>query len=67
VWAAHPVGAKERLAMGLLLYAGQRLSDVIGFGPHKIKNGWLVHAIQEPQPKTDSHGNPGKARIVGPD
>lgn len=28
--------------MGLLLYAGQRLSDVVGFGPHKIKNGWLV-------------------------
>lgn len=38
----HPVGTMERLALGLLLYTGQRRSDVIRFGPDMVKNGWLV-------------------------
>lgn len=35
--AKHPIGTKERLAMGILLYAAQRLSDVIRIGPKHIK------------------------------
>lgn len=37
----HPVGTEERLAMGLLIFTGQRMSDVIRFGPASIKDAWL--------------------------
>lgn len=38
----YPVGSKEHLALALLLYTGQRRSDVVKFGPQHIKNGWLT-------------------------
>jgi integrase len=37
----HPVGSRARLAMALLLYSGQRRSDVVRMGPQHIKNGVL--------------------------
>jgi len=37
----HPVGTKARLAMALLLYTGQRRSDVVRFGPPMVRDGWL--------------------------
>lgn len=37
----YPVGSKERLALALLLYTGQRRSDVVKFGPQHVKDGWL--------------------------
>jgi integrase len=39
--ARHPVGTKARLAMALLLYTGQRRSDVVLFGRQHVRNGWL--------------------------
>lgn len=38
----HPVGTKARLALALLLYTGQRRSDVVTFGPALLKDGWLT-------------------------
>lgn len=42
----HLIGSTERLAMGILLYAAQRLSDVIRLGPGHVKHSdgtnWLV-------------------------
>ena len=38
----HPVGTRARLAMALLLFTGQRRSDVVRFGPQHVKNGWLT-------------------------
>jgi integrase len=38
----HPVGAKARLALALLLYTGQRRSDVIRFGRQHAKGGVLT-------------------------
>lgn len=35
--AKHAVGTKERLALGLLLYSSQRLSDAIALGPPHVK------------------------------
>lgn len=35
------IGTRERLAFALLLYTGQRLSDIIALGPHNVKDGWL--------------------------
>lgn len=39
--AAHAVGTKARLALALLLYTGQRRSDVILFGRQHVADGWL--------------------------
>src|SRR5262249_41829573 len=37
----HPVGSRARLAMALLLYTGQRRSDVVRMGPQHIRRGVL--------------------------
>lgn len=39
--ARHPIGTKARLAMALLLYTGQRRSDIVTFGKQNVRNGWL--------------------------
>jgi integrase len=39
--SVHPVGSRERLALGLLLYTGQRRSDVIHMGRQHLRNGLL--------------------------
>ena len=39
--AKHPVGTKARLAMALMLYTGQRRSDVVKLGPQHIRNDVL--------------------------
>jgi integrase len=46
--AKHPVGTMARLALALLLYTGQRRSDVIRMGPQHVRDG----AIQVQQTKT---------------
>ena len=38
----HPIGTKARLAFALLLYTGQRRSDVIRFGKQHAKRGVLT-------------------------
>ncbi|RUW55834.1 integrase [Mesorhizobium sp. M8A.F.Ca.ET.021.01.1.1] len=38
----HPIGTMARLALALLLYTGQRRSDVVQFGPQHEKAGWLT-------------------------
>ena len=42
----HPVGTSARLALALLLYTGQRRSDVVLFGPHQLKANTL-HFTQQ--------------------
>jgi integrase len=37
----HPIGTTPRLAFTLLLYTGQRRSDVVLFGRQHVKDGWL--------------------------
>lgn len=37
----HEVGTKARLALALLLYTGQRRSDVVTLGRQHMKDGWL--------------------------
>lgn len=37
----HEVGTKARLALALLLYTGQRRSDIVTFGRQHVKDGWL--------------------------
>lgn len=38
----HPVGSKARLALALLLYTGQRRSDIVRFGKQHVKDGKLI-------------------------
>ncbi len=40
---AHwPVGTRERLAMALMLYTGQRRSDIVRMGPQHVRGGMLT-------------------------
>jgi len=39
--AAHPIGTKPRVAMSLLLYTGQRRSDVVTMGRQHVRDGWM--------------------------
>lgn len=37
----HPIGSTARLALALLMFTGQRKSDVVAFGRQHTKDGWL--------------------------
>lgn len=39
--AYHRPGTKARLALALLLYTGQRRSDIVTFGRQHVREGWL--------------------------
>jgi integrase len=43
--AHHAPGSREQLALALLLYTGQRRSDVVLMGPQHIKDG-IMHIVQ---------------------
>lgn len=43
----HPIGSKARLALALLLYSGQRRSDIVLFGKQHLSDGWLVFTQQK--------------------
>jgi integrase len=51
----HPIGTKARLALALMLYTGQRRSDIVRLGRQHIKNGWL---------KITQHKNRSRKAIV---
>ncbi len=38
---AHPLGSKAYLALALLLYTGQRRSDIITLGRQHLRDGWI--------------------------
>jgi len=38
----HPIGTKARLAFAMMLYTGQRRSDIIAFGRQNLRDGWLT-------------------------
>jgi integrase len=44
--ARHPVGTRARLALGLLLYTGQRRSDIVQMGRQHIRDG-ILHLRQQ--------------------
>jgi integrase len=43
----HPIGTKAHLALALLLYTGQRRSDIVLMGKQHEKNGWLCFTQQK--------------------
>ena len=42
--AHHPIGTTPRLAFALLLYTGQRRSDVVHLGRQHLREGRLTYA-----------------------
>jgi integrase len=44
--AAHPIGSRERLALALGLYSGQRRGDVIKMGRQHVRDG-VLHVKQQ--------------------
>jgi integrase len=40
--AFYPIGSEERLAFALLLYTGQRVSDVVGMGRQHVRDGIIT-------------------------
>jgi integrase len=40
-WRRHPIGTKARLAVDLLLFTGQRGSDIHQLGRQHIRDGWI--------------------------
>jgi integrase len=44
--ATHPIGTKARLAFALLLYTGQRRSDVVTMGRQHVRDGY-IHVRQQ--------------------
>jgi site-specific recombinase XerD len=61
--ARYPIGTRERLALALLLYTGQRKGDVIRLGPTHIHRGmWMID-----QGKTEgkhAHRRKGRKRCM---
>ncbi|SOC43777.1 integrase [Rhizobium subbaraonis] len=45
--ARHPVGTRARLAMALMLYTGQRRSDIILFGKQHVSGGQIKFTQQK--------------------
>jgi len=45
--ATHPIGTRPRLAMALMLYTGQRRSDIIAMGRQHVRNGMLTITQQK--------------------
>jgi integrase len=48
--ARHPVGSRPRLALALLLYSGQRKSDVARMGPQHVRDGTMQVRQDKPMP-----------------
>jgi integrase len=53
--AAHPIGTRARLAFALLLYTGQRRSDVVRMGPQHLakSSDWPYGTLTVDQQKTE--------------
>lgn len=50
--AKYPVGSRERLAMALLLYTGQRRSDVVRMGRQHVRGVKITVTTQKSQGRT---------------
>jgi integrase len=53
--ARHAIGSKARLAFALLLYTGQRRSDVVGMGPQHVASDLLVINQKKTEGSDEAH------------
>jgi integrase len=61
---AYPIGTRARLALALLLYTGQRRSDVIRMGRQHVKNGHISVEQQKTGAKLSIPIHPTLATIL---
>jgi integrase len=61
----HPVGSKARLALALLLYTGQRRSDVVTMGRQHIRDGFTHVRQQKTGAELDIPIMPELQAIIG--
>ena len=62
--AAHPIGAKARLAQALLLYTGQRRGDVVRMGRQHIRDGVLSIRQEKTSNLVEIPVHPALATII---
>jgi integrase len=62
--AQHPIGSRARLAMALMLYTGQRRSDVLRMGPQHIREGVLAITQQKTGTELAIPVHPRLAEII---
>ena len=62
--AQYPVGSRARLAMALLLYTGQRRSDVVRMGPQHIRKGVLSVTQQKTRAELSIPVHPRLSEII---
>jgi integrase len=62
--ATHPVGGKARLAMALLLYTGQRRSDVVGMGWQHVTSGRITVVQQKTGARLEIPMHPALVRVL---
>ncbi|WP_018263425.1 tyrosine-type recombinase/integrase [Methylobacterium sp. WSM2598] len=62
--AHHPVGSRARLALALLLYTGQRRSDVIRMGRQHIRDGMITVRQQKTGTTLEIPVHPVLAAII---
>jgi integrase len=61
----HPIGTKPRLALALMVYSGQRRSDIIRFGKQHVKGGKISFTrFKGPQPETEAPNPAAVASIA---
>ncbi len=51
----HPIGTKARLALALLLFTGQRRSDIIRFGRQHVRGGKLTFTQHKGRNRKPTH------------
>lgn len=49
----HPIGTKARLAFAILLYTGQRRSDIVKMGRQHVKDGWMTVIQQKTEKRIE--------------
>jgi integrase len=62
--ARHPIGSRARLAMALLLFTGQRSSDVVRMGPQHIRKRVLAVTQQKTGTALSIPVHPRLAEII---
>jgi integrase len=62
--AAFPIGTRERLALGLLLYTAARRSDTVQFGPQHVRNNRLNFRQTKTGGEVDIPVHPELADII---
>jgi integrase len=60
----HPIGSRPRLALALLIYTGQRRSDLVNMGPKHVRKGYMTVRQQKTGKLLDLPMHPELVRVI---